>query len=173
MKNIFYVIPTFENYLISKLGQVKSNKNGIEKELYGSINNKGYKNFRLTNIYGTKTLTIGRLLLMTFDRMPKINEVCDHIDRNNKNDILENLRWVSKSVNNSNKNPYSKKYTGVYYKKAILKDGTEKTYYQTKISINGKCKSIGYYKTDYEAHLAYVKKFKELYGIEYKINEYA
>jgi hypothetical protein len=170
MKDKFYVIPTFENYSINKLGEVKSHKNGIEKELFGSINNKGYRNYRLTNSDGTKTLTLGRLLLMTFDRLPMNNEVCDHIDRNNKNDIIENLRWVSQGVNNSNKNSYSKKYTGVYYKKAILKDGTEKTYYQTKISINGKSKSIGYYKTDYEAHLAYVKKFKEIYGVEYKMN---
>ena len=54
MNNTFYKIPTFENYSISKLGEVKSNKNGIEKQLFGSINNKGYKNFRLTNANGTR-----------------------------------------------------------------------------------------------------------------------
>lgn len=171
MKNTFYEIPTFENYCVNKQGDVISMKNGLEKKLNGSFNNKGYKNYRLTNDFGTKTITIARILLMTFDRMPEINEVCDHIDRNNKNDNLNNLRWITQSANNSNRNSHTKKYTGVYYKKAILKDGSEKTYYQAKMTINGKSKSIGYYKTDYDAHLAFTEKFKEIYGVEYKIND--
>jgi hypothetical protein len=167
--NIWYKIPTYSNYEITRCGKVRSIKNGIHTELNGSINNNGYKNFRLTEDGVTKTITVARLMLMTFDRLPKANEVCDHIDRNKSNNRLDNLRWVSHSVNNSNRTS-KKKYVGVYYKKNILKDGAEKIYYQAKISVNGKTISIGYYKSDYEAHLAYVNKFEEIYKVPYKMN---
>jgi len=166
----WYTIPTFENYKITKCGKIKSMN--TNKELTGSRNNKGYLNFRLTNDSGVKTITIGRLLLMTFNRMPINNEVCDHIDRNNQNDNLNNLRWVSSSANNSNRSS-KKKFAGVYYKNMTLKNGTQKTYYQAKIGINGKTISIGYYKTDFEAHLAYAKQFENIYGVKYNINQNA
>jgi hypothetical protein len=165
-------IPTYSNYEITKCGKVRSIKNGTIKQLNGSTNNKGYLNFRLTENGVTKTITIARLLLMSFGRLPELNEVCDHIDRNKSNNRLDNLRWVSQSVNNSNRTS-KKKYTGVYYKKNLLKNGTEKIYYQAKISIKGKTVSIGYYKSDYEAHLAYVNKFQEIYKVSYKLTEYA
>jgi hypothetical protein len=164
-------IPTYSNYEITKCGKVRSIKNGINKELNGRIH-KGYKVFTLRQNGLTKTATIARLLLMSFDRLPELNEVCDHIDRNKSNDMLDNLRWVSQSVNNANRTS-KKKYLGVYYKKHILKNGDEKIYYQAKIKMNGKCVSIGYYKSDYEAHLAYVNKFEEIYKVSYKLNEYA
>lgn len=161
-------IPTYSNYEITKCGKVRSIKNGTMKPLNGSTNNKGYLNFRLTENGITKTITIARLLLMSFDRLPKLNEVCDHIDRNKSNNQLDNLRWVCQSVNNSNRSS-KKKYTGVYYKKSILKNGSEKIYYQAKIAIKGKTVSIGYYKNDFDAHLAYVNKFQEIYNVSYKI----
>lgn len=162
-------IPNFKDYFINLNGDIISRKKGFDKILNGSRNNKGYKNYRLTNENGTFTMTLGRLLLMTFDRLPKDGEVCDHIDRNNKNDSISNLRWITNSANNVNRNS-KKKYIGVYHKRHKLKNGSEATYFQAKTTVNGKSISIGYYKTDTEAHLAYIDYIEKLHNIKYKSN---
>jgi hypothetical protein len=45
-----------------------------------------------------------RLVLETFVGPNPSGLECDHIDRNRKNNFLENLRWVTKKVNQGNRN---------------------------------------------------------------------
>ena len=51
---------------------------------------------------------------------------------------------------------YSSKYKGVYFEKCSKK-------WASQIIINGKNKKLGRFKTEYEAHLAYQSKIKEIY----------
>jgi len=52
---------------------------------------------------GNKHLSIARLICEAFNGKPSNGCQCDHINRNNKDNRPENLRWVSPSENASNK----------------------------------------------------------------------
>ena len=77
----------------------------------------------------------------------------DHIDGNKLNNSIENLRLVTKSENAQNiKKPHKDNktgYLGVYLHLSGL--------YGSRICLNGKSKSLGYYKIPYDAHVAYLK----------------
>lgn len=76
-----------------------------EKILSPKVDKKGYLFVRLGN--GTKTtknFRIARLVAMEFiSEQPFKNAQVDHIDRNRKNNNVDNLRWVSNSMNCRNK----------------------------------------------------------------------
>ena len=73
----------------------------------------------------------------------------DHIDRDNLNNKIENLRAATRSQNNANRRhkPHSSKFMGVH-----LSQGK---YWCAMIKINGKTTHIGYFKSESEAALAY------------------
>ena len=72
----------------------------------------------------------------------------DHIDGDKLNNDLSNLRLVTKSQNQHNKP--AKGYV------RHIPTGT----YQSKIRVNGRIKSLGYYKTKEEARSAYLEAKK-------------
>ncbi len=109
----FYPIKNFKGYFISKCGKVLSTrpKNGRGecdmkhlREINPCINNHGYKTIHLFN--GKKMVkSIHTILGDTFLKDSKNENVeIDHIDRNRLNNNLNNLRFVSKSDNQRNKN---------------------------------------------------------------------
>lgn len=82
----------------------------------------------------------------------------DHIDGDRGNNKLDNLRAVDRLTNNINMKCHrnGKKVGASYHPK--------KDSWQSRITISGTRVSLGYFKTEQEAHEAYLKKYEELYG---------
>ena len=108
-------IENYPNYEISSWGNVKSKERHTkakdnmiihrkEKLLKQLIDSKGYLYVRLYNKNGFKNIKVHRLVAQTF--IPNINNepTIDHIDRNKKNNKINNLRWASNVVQANNKN---------------------------------------------------------------------
>jgi HNH endonuclease/AP2 domain len=78
-------------------------------------------------------------------------KIIDHIDQNSLNNRIENLRAVTKSENSQNSNKRKTNtsgYKGVYWRKDIEK-------WSSQITINCKCKNLGFFKTKEDAYEAY------------------
>lgn len=104
MENEFVDIVGFSKYKINRLGQVLN----IKKNKLISIfcDDKGYKKINLYGDDGIRktSLSIHRLLALTFIPNPNNYPCVDHIDRNPKNNSLSNLRWCTHQFNDRNKN---------------------------------------------------------------------
>lgn len=98
-------------YQISNYGRVKKSKrNRIgrnshqilpERILKGGIvgRNVKYRSISLTINKKHKLYFIHRLVLIHFNRMPKEDEECNHIDKNPLNNHVDNLEWVTSKQN--------------------------------------------------------------------------
>jgi hypothetical protein len=93
-------IKDFENYLISKNGEIK-NKYG--RLLKCDINNKGYRTIRLCKNGKKIHTTLHRLIAIAFIDNPYNFSCIDHINGNKLDNRIENIRWVSHSQNNQNR----------------------------------------------------------------------
>ena len=90
----------FENYLIYPSGKVYSKKS--KRYLNPYCNSHGYLNVNLYKDGKKKIYKIHRLVGLYYIPNPD-NKIClDHIDRNRKNNKLNNLRWATYSENNQN-----------------------------------------------------------------------
>jgi hypothetical protein len=99
----------------------------------------------------------------------KEDEVIDHRDRNGLNNQKSNLRSCTHSQNNTNRVGIGKSsFRGVSIKirKHKSKNGTikEYSYWLASIQINGKSKSLGYFKTEVEAALRYNEEAIKVHG---------
>lgn len=87
-------------------------------------------------------------------------DIIDHKDRNQMNDKIENLReatYTQNSTNTSKRKNASSQYLGVSYIKNNKK-------YRAAIRINKIGFSLGYYKTEIEAAMAYNESAKVHHG---------
>ena len=91
----------YPNYLIYPSGKVWSKVS--KRYLTISESDTGYMRVSVWKDNKQKTLKIHRLLAEHFIENPHNYTEVDHIDRNRKNNKLNNLRWVSHSQNNHNK----------------------------------------------------------------------
>ena len=139
-----------DNYSISKNGEVRNNT--TNKKLKPRLKN-GYYSIDINR----KTMYIHRLLAMAFIPNPEDKPFVDHKDGNQANNKLENLRWCTRKDNNRNKKNHGKYKKGVNFCKDTNK-------YRAKIYIDGKTKCLGRFQTEDEAHEAYCKKAKEVFG---------
>jgi len=97
---LFKPIPNFSNYLIDKNANIYSLF--TRKYLIPSSNN-AYLNIGLINDNEQKKrMYIHRLLAITFLDNPDNKPCIDHIDRNTRNNNLENLRWCTSKENRRN-----------------------------------------------------------------------
>jgi len=87
-------------------------------------------------------------------------EEVDHEDRNNLNCKRDNIRLATRSQNNANRPSSRKNRNGL--KGAY--QSPNRTYWKAAIGINGKGVHIGTFKTEQEAHEAYMKRAKEVHG---------
>ena len=92
-----------------------------------------------------------RLLLNATD-----GEVVDHIDGDGLNNRRANLRVGTQSMNCVNR----KRTPGAYLRGARPK----KRKWQSYIKFRGRQRSLGYFDTEEEAHMAYVAEAKRLHG---------
>ena len=103
---IFKDIKGYPGYQISNLGRVWSAKS--RKYLAGIPNNAGYLQVKMIAANGKrKNELIHRLVALHFVDNPDGKPEVDHIDRDRKNNNANNLRWLTKSENNLNKNHYT------------------------------------------------------------------
>jgi hypothetical protein len=90
-------IKDFENYLISKDGDIYSNY--TNKKLKCSSDKNGYLKIRLVNKSGRKTMFLHRLLAIQFIPNPLNKPFINHIDGNKYNNRLYNLEWCTHKEN--------------------------------------------------------------------------
>ncbi len=156
-KEIWKTIPDYQDYQVSNLGNLKSLKFNKEKKIKQSIGSSGYYLVSLSKKGIIKKIQTHQLIAMAFlNHKPcGYKLVVDHIDNNKLNNNVSNLRIVTNRENTSRKNIGSSKYIGVFWCNTYKK-------WQSRIRINGDSKHLGYYKTEYDAHLAYKNKLKEL-----------
>lgn len=152
----FTAIPNYEDrYQINKLGDVKSLLNNII--LVAPVGKNGYKAVTLKVKGENKTFTIHQLMAITFlNHTLNRKTVVDHINDIKVDNRLENLRIVTFRKNvTKNKVSATSKYIGVSYEYSRKK-------WRTTISINGKNKNLGRFKTELEAHNAYQSELKNI-----------
>jgi hypothetical protein len=149
--DIYNYLHEYTYYKEGRLYWLKPPRQGVSKDsLVGKerINNKGY---RMAMIKG-KYWLIHRLIYIY--HFKEIKEVIDHIDRNKLNNNIENLRDVSRSINQSNigiPSHNTSGYKGVSFYKSRNK-------WVAEIRVNKKKHWIGSFATEQEAHEAYMKE---------------
>lgn len=145
-------------YKISNLGNIKSVKWGKERVLKHRKNMHGYLQIILCNKGLVKTRTIHQLVAIAFLNHKPNGRI---IVVNHKNFIRtdnrsENLEIVTFRENTNQKHlRSSSEYTGVSWYKPLNK-------WRSAIAFNGKDHHIGYFKNEYDAHIAYENKLKEI-----------
>jgi len=109
----FKPIKGYETYGISNYGNVKDIRSGKLVPMYPNESNGGYLQVSLKNPNGYKSQRVHRLVGLNLIDNPDNLEEIDHIDRNVKNNYINNLKWASRSDNQINKlytphaqNPY-------------------------------------------------------------------
>jgi len=155
MKEIYKDIPGYNGmYQISNIGNVKSKKFLKERILKNRESSTEYLCVSLCIDSKCKQYCIHTLMAITFlNHIPNgYNIVVDHKDNNRRNNNLDNLQLITQRLNSSkNKTNKTSQYTGVSWSKQNLR-------WVAQAHANGGQKHIGYFKKEYEAHLAYQKK---------------
>lgn len=144
-------------YQVSNFGNVKSFWFGKETILKQPLC-KGYCQVSLYKDKKTKTIQVHQLVAIHFlnHKPDGFKLVINHIDFNIRNNNVENLEIVTPRQNTNQKHlKSSSKYVGVYWHKQMKK-------WAACILINKKSKHLGFFKIEYDAHLAYEKELSNL-----------
>ena len=153
-------------YAVSNIGNVKNIKTGrILKQQHN--NGCGYLQVMLSYDGNKKLYSIHRLVAESFLDNINNHPQVDHINNIKTDNRVENLRWVSRSENNRNKpksSNRSSKFLGVFFHQSRNK-------YVANLTINGKNKYLGCFKTEEEAHEAWKSKVIELGLSEFYASE--
>lgn len=129
----------------ARVGGVAGNMSRGYREI--SIDGKSYRAHRL-------------IWLLVHGRWPKV--CIDHVNGNPDDNRLANLREASTQENTRNTRTHADNMSG--FKGATYCRGRYYLPYQARICVNGKTKPLGWYATAEEAHQAYEKAARELFG---------
>ena len=163
-------IPYYEGYYqVSNLGNVRSlnreviykdgRKYNYKSEIMKQTLADGYYGVRLCKNNKSKYFQTHQLVGMTFlGHIPDgHNFIIDHKEEGNRLDNrLENLQIITNRENitkSIDKMKTTSKYTGVCW---------DRKKWKVSIRIDGKSKHLGYFTDEYEAHMAYQNKLKEI-----------
>ena len=100
-------IKDFEGYYITEEGNIYSSKYGDLRQLNPAVNSRGYLNVILRNNGKSHSFRVHRLVAQTYIENPDNFPEVDHIDRDQLNNSVSNLRWSSRSDNLRNRHPVS------------------------------------------------------------------
>jgi hypothetical protein len=157
-QEIWKDIPGYEGiYQASSLGNIKRIK---KNKLIASVLDKnGYCSAHLCkNGKGIKW-RCHRLIVMAFIGISK--QEVDHINGIKTDNRLENLEYVSKRENQLR----CKERIGTKSKLRGVSWHKQNSKWQSEIRINNKRIYLGTFKTELEAHLAYINKLKEIENV--------
>ena len=104
-------IEGYENYLIFEDGKIINTNTG--KEMKPFLNKFGYYNITLSKDNKKKIFTMHRLIALAYIHNPYNKPCIDHINRDKKDNRIENLRWATHKENMSNQSCSSN--TGLQY----------------------------------------------------------
>ena len=153
-------IPQFETYGIDCYGNVKDFRSGKTKPSY--LNEDGYYRIQLNNPSGACSLSVSRLVALTYIDNPNNYKTVDHIDRNRKNNHISNLRWANINMQSENRCAWGNLCKFIHIEKPSKKNPS--TSYRIIIR-NSKIKFSKRFKTS-EYTLDYVKDFRNKILIE-------
>jgi len=106
-------IKNYETYGISREGEIKDFRTG--KLLPSHYNLDGYRKVNLRNPEGCKGFLFHRLLAIQFIPMVEGKNEVDHIDKNVKNNSLDNLRWVDRYEQQGNRGDFKNNKLNLKY----------------------------------------------------------
>lgn len=152
---LWKTIKEFKDYQISNFGRIKSLKFKKEKILKGGFS-YGYPMIMLSKKGQKKTFMIHILVAIYFLDYKNVDKkiIIDHINNIKTDNRLINLQIITQRQNLSKDKKGSSIYTGVCWCK-------DKNRWQSSITINCKKYHLGYFKNEYNAHLAYQNKLKK------------
>ena len=147
MKEIYKEYPYDKRYKVSNLGNVKGVKGFVLKY---EKSNSGYYRIKILK----KNITIHQMVAQTFlgyERDGTNNTVVDHINGNKLDNRLSNLRIIS-NRDNLQKRGGTSKYVGVH---------KQRNSWLSNVTLNNVLYYLGSYKTEEEAHIAYIDALNE------------
>jgi hypothetical protein len=155
-------IPGFENlYQVSSWGNVRR-----ILILSKTTTRSGYPDVRLQLGKKTWSKPIHILVANIFLEKEEYHEVVNHKDGDIKNNYVNNLEWVNQRENVTHSYRYKaklSKFTGVRIRRYFIK-GKEYRYITSEITVNKKKINLGVFKTEEEAHQAYIN-YKIIHNI--------
>jgi hypothetical protein len=145
----------YPNYAVSSLGNIKNKKTG--RILKPSIV-EGYSKYKLSRDKVAYNASGHRVVALAFIPNPENKPTIDHIDRNQSNNAVTNLRWATYCENNQNKIGFR----GAVPFRGVANHLNGK--FQAHISINNTLIHIGLFDTAEEAHEMYDSVARAFYG---------
>lgn len=144
-------------YQVSSLGRVKSTQKKKHLIIKPWDDGRGYLCVCLCKNKINKKFKVHKLVAMAFlNHKPNLGFklVVDHINEIKHDNSVENLQIVTTRYNVSKSIKSAKsKYIGVVF---------DRNKWKAQIVIKGKLKNLGRFENEYDAHLVYQKKLKEI-----------
>ena len=162
---IWKQIEGYENkYDVSNLGNVRTSYEAVEltnvkrgRIIKQYISTNGYLRICLCLEGKVKSFATHRLVAKSFIENPNNYSEVDHINCIKTNNCVENLRWVSHSLNNLLRKPMKRIYD---LPRGVYASGNNR--YKANIKIDGKEKHLGVFDTPEEASVVYETKRKQI-----------
>ena len=149
MKEIYKEYPFDKRYKVSNKGNVMGLMGQLLKQ---KLDNKGYYVVSIGNIKARTHIFVAETFLNHKRCGHKI--VVDHIDNNPENNNVNNLQLVSHRKNCSKDKKFkTSKDSGVHRR--------SENSWGSQVCLGGKVYYLGLYKTEYDAHIAYIDALNE------------